>query len=203
MCVIAADRQGQAHRRDLLEIMTSFIPLENVKFSKRLTTIGQHPDKVILKFADGEVAKTSVLAGADGIKSGVRKHVLESLYPEQVDPVYADAYCYRAVIPMAEAEEIMGDLTDVAKFFFGYGRSGVSYRITGGKVGTAELRDGRFGNLSNARATIGVQLPALRSRPKPVEAGQRRHGNSLPRRHDERLCKRKYRRALQTAAQQS
>ena len=84
--------------------MTSFIPLENVKFSKRLTTIEEHSDKVILKFADGDSAEASVLAGADGIKSGVRKHVLEILYPEQVDPVYADAYCYRAVIPIAEAD---------------------------------------------------------------------------------------------------
>jgi salicylate hydroxylase len=143
--VTAADRHStQAHRRDLLEIMTSFIPLENVKFSKRLTTIEEHHDKIILKFADGEFAEASVLAGADGIKSSVRKYVLEPLYPEQVDPVYADAYCYRAVIPMSEADEIMGDLTDVAKFYFGYDRSAVSYRITGGKVGTAALREYRF-----------------------------------------------------------
>lgn len=120
--------------------MTSFIPLENVKFSKRLATIEQYPDGVILKFADGENAEASVLAGADGIKSGVRKHVLEPLCPEQVEPVYADAYCYRAVISMAEADEIMGDLTDVAKFFFGRDRSAVTYRITGGKVGAAELQ---------------------------------------------------------------
>lgn len=124
--------------------MTSFIPLENVKFSKRLATIEENFDKVILKFSDGEVAEASVLAGADGIKSGIRKHVLEPLYPEQVEPVYADAYCYRAVIPMAEAEEIMGDLTNVAKFYFGHDRSAVTYRITGGKVGTAELREDHF-----------------------------------------------------------
>jgi salicylate hydroxylase len=114
--------------------MTSFIPLENVRFSKRLTTIEQHPDKVVLTFADGEIAEASILAGADGIKSNIRRHVLEPLYPSEVNLVYADAYCYRAVIPIAEADEIMGDLTDVAKFFFGHGRSGVTYRITGGEV---------------------------------------------------------------------
>jgi salicylate hydroxylase len=114
--------------------MTSFIPIENVKFSKRLTEIKQHSDKVQLKFADGDVAEASVLAGADGIQSSVRKHVLEPVYPSQVKPVYADAYCYRAVIPISEANEIMGDLTDVAKFYFGHDRSAVSYRITGGKV---------------------------------------------------------------------
>lgn len=114
--------------------MTSFIPLENVRFSKRLTAIEECPDKVVLKFANGDVAEATVLAGSDGIQSGVRKYVLETLYPNEVDPVYADAYCYRAVIPMSEANEIMGDLTDVAKFYFGHDRSAVSYRITKGEV---------------------------------------------------------------------
>ena len=118
--------------------MTSFIPLESVKFNKRLADIEQHPDKAVLRFADGEVAHASVLAGADGISSMVRKHVLEPMYPTQVDPVYADSYCYRAVIPMKQAEEILGDLTDVAKFYFGYERSAVTYRISGGEVSPLE-----------------------------------------------------------------
>ncbi|KAK5716999.1 hypothetical protein LTR17_016141 [Elasticomyces elasticus] len=113
--------------------MTSFIPTDSVKFKKRLTGIEQQQHKVVLTFADGEIAHASVLAGADGITSMVREHVLKPLYPEQVAPVYADAYCYRAVIPMAEAEEIMGELTDVAKFYFGKGRSAVTYRISRGE----------------------------------------------------------------------
>ncbi|KAK3069798.1 hypothetical protein LTR53_011585 [Teratosphaeriaceae sp. CCFEE 6253] len=113
--------------------MTSFIPIENVKFNKRLTGIQQQPHHIVLSFADGEVATASILAGADGIQSMVREHVLKPRYPEQVAAVYADAYCYRAVIPMPDAEEILGDLTDVAKFFFGRGRSAVTYRISGGK----------------------------------------------------------------------
>jgi salicylate hydroxylase len=129
-----ATDMNQAHRKDLLEIMTSFIPIKNVRFSKRLTEIKQHPDKVILEFADGEIAEAGVLAGGDGIQSGVRKHVLEPAFSSQVKPVCADAYCYRAVIPISEANEIMGDLTDVAKFYFGHDRSAVSYQITGGKV---------------------------------------------------------------------
>jgi salicylate hydroxylase len=114
--------------------MNSFIPIQSVKFNKCLTNIEQHPDRVILKFADGEVTSASVVAGADGIKSTVRKHVLESLHPEQVEPVYANAYCYRGVIPMNEARGILGDFTDVAKFYFGHERSGVTYRISGGEV---------------------------------------------------------------------
>ncbi|THY07638.1 monooxygenase [Aureobasidium pullulans] len=122
-----------AHRKELLEIMTSFIPIENVRFNKYLECTEQHSDKVVLNFADGEVAEASVLAGADGIKSIVREHVLRSSHPEEVAPVYADAYCYRAVIPMSEAYTILGDLTDVAKFYFGHNRSAITYRISGGE----------------------------------------------------------------------
>jgi salicylate hydroxylase len=114
--------------------MTSYIPIQNVKFNKCLTDIEQHSDKVVLRFSDGEVAEASVLVGADGIRSIVREHVLKPFNPSQVDPVYADAYCYRGVIPISEAEEILGSLTDVAKFYFGYKRSAVTYRITSGKV---------------------------------------------------------------------
>jgi len=114
--------------------MTSFIPIESVKFGKRLTDVQQDLHGVSLSFANGEVAHASALAGADGIKSVVRKHVLESSYSDEVAAVYADAYCYRAVIPITEAEDILGDLTDVAKFYFGRGRSAVTYRISGGEV---------------------------------------------------------------------
>ncbi|KAG4291395.1 salicylate hydroxylase [Fusarium proliferatum] len=120
-----------AHRKTLLDIMTSFIPIENVKFNKRLTNIEQRPDGVTLSFLDGTTAECSVLAGADGIKSAVRANVLEH-HPSQIAPVYAGAYCYRAVIPMSEAYEILGDLTDVAKIYFGPGRGAVTYRISGG-----------------------------------------------------------------------
>ena len=124
----------QAHRVKLLEILTSFIPIEHVKFGKKLVNIEQFSDKVSLTFGDGEVESCSILVGADGIQSTVRRHVLALTFPSEVDPVYAQAYCYRAVIPMEEAEAILGDLTDVAKFYFGYKRCAVTYRISEGRV---------------------------------------------------------------------
>lgn len=133
-----------AHRKTLLDIMTSFIPIENVQFNKRLTHIEQGPAGVTLTFSDGTTAEAAILAGADGIKSTVRKHVLKDAYPGQVAPVYAGAYCYRAVIPMSEAYEILGDLTDVAKFYFGHKRSAVTYRISGGDVSVRSLCKARI-----------------------------------------------------------
>jgi len=121
-----------AHRKTLLEVMTSFFPIERVKFNKRLTEIEQHDDKVVLKFADGEVAEASILAGADGIQSTVRAHVLSPKYPDQIAPVYTDSYCYRGVISIEEAEEIFGERADVAKMYFGHERGVITYRITGG-----------------------------------------------------------------------
>ncbi|KAJ5301397.1 hypothetical protein PENANT_c023G02832 [Penicillium antarcticum] len=122
-----------AHRNAVLQILTSFIPIEKVRFSKLLTNIEQLPDKVILKFADGGVAEADAVVGADGIKSVVREHVLWPLYPAQVEPVYADSYCYRGVIPIAEAKDIFGDLTDVAKMYIGDKRCVVTYLISGGE----------------------------------------------------------------------
>ncbi|KAG9250771.1 salicylate hydroxylase [Emericellopsis atlantica] len=122
-----------AHRKNLLDIMSSFIPIENVKFSKRVTSVKEDVDGVVLEFADSEVATASVVAAADGIASTLRSYVLGKTHPEQVKPVYADAYCYRAVISMAEAEEILGDRTHVAKLYFGKNKAAVTYRITEGK----------------------------------------------------------------------
>jgi salicylate hydroxylase len=126
------DRKS-AHRNTLLNIMTSFIDTRNVKFNQRLRRIEQFSDRVRLIFADGEATEHSVVAGADGITSTVREHVLCQRFPKQVEPVYTNAYCYRAVIPIVEAETILGDLTHVAKFYFGHRRSAVTYRISEGK----------------------------------------------------------------------
>ncbi len=114
--------------------MTTFIPIDRVRFDKRLTDIEERPDKVVLRFADGQRVDVGLVVGADGIQSLVRKHVLQLLHPKEVEPVYADSYCYRAVIPITEAEDILGDLVDVAKMYMGHGRSCVTYRISGGKV---------------------------------------------------------------------
>ncbi|KAL6703437.1 hypothetical protein ACN47E_009696 [Coniothyrium glycines] len=122
-----------AHRKDLLDIMTSYLPQENVRFNKRLVRIEEQNGQTLAKFADGDTVQANVLVGADGINSVVRKHVLSVQYPEQVDPVYAKSYCYRGVIAMKEAQEILGDLTDIATFYFGHRRSTVTYRIFKGE----------------------------------------------------------------------
>ncbi|KAF7715900.1 Uncharacterized protein PECH_005763 [Penicillium ucsense] len=136
-----------AHRKALLDIMTKFIPPDHVRFNKRVAGIEQQSNFVKLGFSDGSTATADIVVGADGIQSVVRSHVLRDTNPSQVAPVYAGAYCYRGVIPMTEGYEILGDLTDVAKFYFGQGRGAVTYRISGGEefnflLCVADTRDG-------------------------------------------------------------
>lgn len=139
---------GQAHRREVLDILTSFIPRDRVQFNKRLTDIEQREDHVVLSFADGIVAKAALVVGADGIQSIVREHVLRSIDPEGIAPKYANSYAYRAVIPMADAKEILGDrLTDTAKMYLGKDRLVVTYRVSGGAVSDFVV-PARMGELS-------------------------------------------------------
>lgn len=141
--------------------MTSFIPIEKVKFNKRLADIEQFSDRVRLTFADDEVVETSALVGSDGIKSIVREHVLKPSFPTEVDPLYSDSYCYRGVIPMAEAVDILGDLTDVAKMYMGDKRSCVTYRISGGAVSNNTFSIDSL-PLANTSGVLGIQFPSYR-----------------------------------------
>lgn len=146
-----------------MDILTSFIPRDRVQFNKRLTDIEQREDHVVLSFADGTVAQAALVVGADGIQSIVREHVLRSIDPEGIAPRYANSYAYRAVIPMADAKEILGDrLTDTAKMYLGKDRLVVTYRVSGGAVSDFVILD-RIGEVSYRliESHIGVQLLAL------------------------------------------
>lgn len=71
---------------------------------KRLTHFTQAQDHVTLHFSDGSTAQSSLLIGADGIKSTVR----QSLAPE-VHPVYSGEIGFRGVLP---AQRLPPDLPD-------------------------------------------------------------------------------------------
>ncbi|OOF95786.1 hypothetical protein ASPCADRAFT_48952 [Aspergillus carbonarius ITEM 5010] len=123
-----------AHRRDLLEIMTSLIPRERVQFNKRVKEVkqtGEH-SKVTITFEDGEVAEANAVIGCDGVKGPTRKAVLESLYPEHVQAVYSGKYVYRSIVPMKDAQEILGDHAGDAKAFVGHALNIMTFPISCG-----------------------------------------------------------------------
>jgi salicylate hydroxylase len=124
-----------AHRKDLLEIMTSLIPVETVKFGKKAVKIEQSAGKVQVTFADGEVIETDAVIGADGGNRGVsRPAVLADRYPDEVSTTYTGKYVYRSIVPMEDAETILGkDMAGDSKIFLGPVRHVLSYPISHGK----------------------------------------------------------------------
>jgi salicylate hydroxylase len=82
-----------AHRKDLLDIMTSLIPIETVRFGKKAVKIQQGNSKVHITFADGEVVEADAVVGADGGNRGVsRPAVLAERYPHEVSTTYTGKY---------------------------------------------------------------------------------------------------------------
>ncbi|OCK92443.1 mannitol 1-phosphate dehydrogenase [Cenococcum geophilum 1.58] len=124
--------RSSAHRKALLDIMTSLIPLSTVKFNKRVKTLHQEGTKAFIAFEDGEVVETDAVIGCDGIKSITRRAVLGSTYPDLVEPTYAGRYAYRAIVPMKEAIEVVGCYAPNATMFMGPGCSMSIYPISKG-----------------------------------------------------------------------
>lgn len=121
-----------AHRKALLDIMTSLIPRETVKFNKRVQHLEQKCGKVVLTFSDGEVVEASAVIGCDGIKGATRRAVLGQRYPDQVEPTYSGKYVYRSIVPMEEAKKILGRHAGDAKMFMGPKANFATYPISKG-----------------------------------------------------------------------
>lgn len=126
------ERTG-AHRKDLLDIMTSFIDKDAVRFNKTVTSIQQANDQVTLAFTDGHTAQHIAVVGCDGIRGLTRSAVLAERYPEAVKPQYTNKYVYRTIISIDDATQILGDMATDAKMFAGRNSNLSTYPISGGR----------------------------------------------------------------------
>jgi salicylate hydroxylase len=126
------ERTG-AHRKDLLDIMTSFISKDAVRFNKRVKTMNQGQGSVMLTFEDGEVARHAAVIGTDGVKGFTRRIVLGDRYPDCIDAKYTGKFVYRAIVPMDDAKEILGDLATDAKMYMSKGANLSTYPISEGR----------------------------------------------------------------------
>ncbi|KAL1654838.1 hypothetical protein SLS61_002587 [Didymella pomorum] len=126
------ERTG-AHRKDLLDIMTSFIDKDAVRFGRTVVKIMQSEDQVTLTFADGCVATHATVIGCGGIKGLERRAVLAERYPDCVEPRYTNKYVYRAIISIEDAKEILGDLSTDAKMYMSRTSNISTYPISEGK----------------------------------------------------------------------
>jgi 2-polyprenyl-6-methoxyphenol hydroxylase-like FAD-dependent oxidoreductase len=123
-----------AHRKDLLDIMTSLIPAESVKFSKRVSKLEQRDGKVTISFEDGEVVVANAVIGCDGAKGATRGAVLAEKYPDQVKAKYSGKYVYRSMVPMNDAKQIIGKHAGDGKWFMGNGANFTTFSVSNGTL---------------------------------------------------------------------
>ncbi len=76
-----------AHRRDLIEALTSRLDRSKVKLEAQVVAIGQNDSGVWAECADGTRGEGDVLIGADGIHSIVREQVFRPDAPRRSDYV--------------------------------------------------------------------------------------------------------------------
>lgn len=100
-------RRG-VHRGSLVEKMIGLIPTGTTEFNKHLVGLEDDGVAVKLTFRDETVARASAVLACDGIKSVVRRTVLRS-DPDSIEPVFTGDYYYQTLIPMEDAQSILGD----------------------------------------------------------------------------------------------
>ncbi|KAJ5103922.1 hypothetical protein N7532_004451, partial [Penicillium argentinense] len=121
--------QTTLRRADFLDALVSLIPPGIVQFGKRLDSLTESDEGVMLRFDDGSTAHADVVVGCDGIKSKVK----ESMLPEEAQfaqPRYSGIYGYRAVLDMEDMVKAVGDQrAKVSTMYIGDGAYGISYPI--------------------------------------------------------------------------
>ena len=103
------------HRAHFLDALVAHLPKGIAHFGKRLTSYTYIPvaqrrePGIFLQFADGSVATCDLLVGCDGIKSVIRKQMLEDHVHKQggdprllehIEPIWSGMIAYRGLIPV-------------------------------------------------------------------------------------------------------
>ncbi|CAI7620736.1 unnamed protein product [Penicillium discolor] len=121
--------QTALRRADFLNALVELVPADIVHFGKRLSTLVENENGVVLGFEDGEVVNADVVVGCDGIRSRVKECMIpiESL---RTKPVYSGMYGYRAVLEMGDMIQAVGEKrARVATIYVGRGAYAISYPI--------------------------------------------------------------------------
>lgn len=99
---------SSVHRARFLNELVNLMPDGVASFSKKLIGVDDGGEGVLLKFADGTVARHDAVIGCDGIKSQVRK-ILLGEGNKACEPVFSGHYCYRGLVPAEKAIQILGE----------------------------------------------------------------------------------------------
>ncbi|KAI8315092.1 FAD-dependent monooxygenase azaH [Colletotrichum sp. SAR11_59] len=98
------------HRAHFLDGMIRHLPKDVAKFNKQLDRVEEPygpSGKLRMVFQDGSTAEADAIVGCDGIKSRTREIVVGSDHPSATCR-FTHKHCYRGLIPMDEALEIIG-----------------------------------------------------------------------------------------------
>lgn len=128
------EAKASVHRAHFLDEMVKLVPESVSKFGKRLEDAWNVEDGVMLKFADGTEAKHSAVVACDGIKSRARQVILGKDNPSS-HAVFTGKYCYRGLIPMDQAKELLGaELASNSQMYFGEHGHMLTFPVEKGKT---------------------------------------------------------------------
>ncbi|KAG5979472.1 hypothetical protein E4U43_006888, partial [Claviceps pusilla] len=101
--------QNAVHRARFLDELIKLLPEHVAHFGKRLDRYTQDGrGRLHLCFTDGSEYEADVLLACDGIKSKVRQLLFGAHHP-CAHPSYTHKYAYRALVPMQDAIETLGE----------------------------------------------------------------------------------------------
>lgn len=131
--------QSSVHRADFLDAIIARMPLENAHFSKKIQSISENDQEIILTFQDGSSASCDYLIGADGIHSNVRQYVLSSQQALPVYPKFSGTWAYRGIIKYQDYKNAIQNLqndpeiADVPQMFLGKDKHILTFPIRQGE----------------------------------------------------------------------
>ncbi|KAI0419613.1 hypothetical protein F5X98DRAFT_68314 [Xylaria grammica] len=127
---IGVDAFQGGRRSDFLEAWSERIPIAKAEFKKEVVSLRQKADgRVELIFGDGTLDDADIVIGCDGIRSQVRQFVLGKENPAAY-PRYTNKFCFRALLPMKEAEEALGSNRTTRRFMYnGPGAHVITYPV--------------------------------------------------------------------------
>jgi len=130
-----AGAQASMHRADLLDLLVSLLPKDNVYFGKHLENYEQLPaGGVKMYFKDGTAFEADVLVAGDGIKSSVRR-VMYGDKAETVEPKWSGTIAYRGLIPMEKVLPHFGEHTSrTSTLWLGKSRHIVQFPVSQGRT---------------------------------------------------------------------
>ncbi|KAK1690559.1 hypothetical protein BDP55DRAFT_543822 [Colletotrichum godetiae] len=137
LCSVEHPQPGSwmVNRSHLVDEIVKLLPDGIARFSKTLHDIDDlDGEGVILKFGDGTSSRHSAVVGCDGIKSQTRRIILGDDHLA-TNPSYTGKYCYRGLVPMDKAVELLGEeKAKNCQAYLGYHGHMLTFPVAGGRM---------------------------------------------------------------------